>query len=1046
MYLQALRLVAAMAVSGALLPAAADAALIQYELTSLGGNRWEYAYTVTNDTLGAPLEEFTIFFDVALYENLAVTASPAGWSSLVVEPDPLLPDDGFFDALGTAGGITPAGVVSGFRVAFDFLGVGAPDQQPYHVVDPITFAVPESGVTIAFVPESHAGWLLAVAALALGVARSRRAAAVALAALAFATTASAIGVTGQASVSGLQLVGTTRVSRTVFEYEYRITVANVGDELFGVVATVTSNSTATEIVNGNVDVGDIAAAASALSSDTFIIRHDRSVPFSPSVLAWQFDASGFTPSALRLNELRFSPLPGDAPFVELWNSGSRPLSLGTFRLRNEQGDVEALPSSVIIAPGGLALVLFDGQTGVSGGAIHVSDTGFLSSTSGGLVLVGPAGFSADRVAWGDQAASVTQNGGGLSIDPPQGVSLARAPEEAAPGHAAWTVMSPAQATPGVANPAPVVQVLLPFSGAVVPGPDLELSWYPLPGAASYRAQVASDASYTTLVSDRVVTSPVALVQAVAAGTYFWRVQRISSSGSASAFSDTSEITVEPGSVPLSASTALRLRAKASALAPAATSGAVLVAPLSQHKDTRLLLLESQREHGAHSWRVDHAVFDPSDPADNMNCAAASITMINRFFGGRISQDRVAYEVFRGRQAGPEQDLSYGGSGFSAAQVTAGLSFALGGPALQGSVTAAQQALFWQLVQQEIDAGRPLVLGAVEANGDGHATVLVAYRDLGGGDLRITHADPWAPGSSAGVLTQLRLSAFIAGYAQVLFWTVPALRQPFSDEPEIALDSDNDGVVDFDETRRFGTDPSDPDTDSDFVGDLTDIRASVFDSQFGYSLGGNDSRVDIDGDGAQMELDADSDDDKCTDGQEDFSLNGDFEPALGESHNFVIDKRCRSWVGTTRYVERYKQFPFTRIDATGRLEWTPSFPPGPAPTNFVSLEAEGDIVSVSLQANGCRATLTPNSSPGASGYMDIDYTVAPAVATGQAGGGFITTLTDCAGNTVPGWPIGALLFEGSVPLNGAQDQIRGTWRNPTSDPAVEVIVEMNYNLK
>ena len=73
--------------------------------------------------------------------------------------------------------------------------------------------------------------------------------------------------------------------------------------------------------------------------------------------------------------------------------------------------------------------------------------------------------------------------------------------------------------------------------------------------------------------------------------------------------------------------------------------------------------------------------------------------------------------------------------------------------------------------------------------------------------------------------------------------------------------------DFDETRRFHTNPGDPDTDQDGVKDKADIRASVFDSKHGYALGHPEGR-DFDGDGQPMELDQDADGGGCFDGQED----------------------------------------------------------------------------------------------------------------------------------------------------------------------------------
>ena len=122
---------------------------ISYTLTDLGGNRFEYEYRVENDSLAFAIEEFTIFFDLGLYENLAVSSSPADWDSIVIEPDPLLPDDGFFDALALSSGILPGDTQDGFSVSFDWLGVGAPtDGQYFEVIDPTSFAVLDQGTTI----------------------------------------------------------------------------------------------------------------------------------------------------------------------------------------------------------------------------------------------------------------------------------------------------------------------------------------------------------------------------------------------------------------------------------------------------------------------------------------------------------------------------------------------------------------------------------------------------------------------------------------------------------------------------------------------------------------------------------------------------------------------------------------------------------------------------------------------------------------------------------------------------------------------------------
>lgn len=149
----------------------ADAASISYNVTNVAGNSWRYDYTVANSTLGAPLEELTIYFDHTLYRNLAVADSPVEWDSLVVQPDLALPDDGFFDSLALLTGIAPSVSLSGFSVSFNYIGQGVPGAQYFEVVNPTTFAVLESGTTA--VPAPSAGALLATG-IAFAAARRRR--------------------------------------------------------------------------------------------------------------------------------------------------------------------------------------------------------------------------------------------------------------------------------------------------------------------------------------------------------------------------------------------------------------------------------------------------------------------------------------------------------------------------------------------------------------------------------------------------------------------------------------------------------------------------------------------------------------------------------------------------------------------------------------------------------------------------------------------------------------------------------------------------------
>lgn len=139
---------AALAVMLCVCAASARATNVTYEASHVGGTQWRYDYTVSNDTLAVAIEEFTIFFDHTLYANLAGAGSAAGWDLLLIAPDAAIPAAGYFDALALAGGIAPGATLGGFSLIFDYFGSGAPAAQAFSVLDPVSFAQLDSGVTV----------------------------------------------------------------------------------------------------------------------------------------------------------------------------------------------------------------------------------------------------------------------------------------------------------------------------------------------------------------------------------------------------------------------------------------------------------------------------------------------------------------------------------------------------------------------------------------------------------------------------------------------------------------------------------------------------------------------------------------------------------------------------------------------------------------------------------------------------------------------------------------------------------------------------------
>jgi len=132
-----------------ILAPAARATTITYAATDVSGSTWQYDYSITNNTQPANIGEFTIFFTLGQTANLAVQASPGNWSSTVVQPDPNLPADGYFDSQALDAGLAPGSSQGGFSVQFTWLGTGTPRAQTFNIVDPNTFATLEAGTTTA---------------------------------------------------------------------------------------------------------------------------------------------------------------------------------------------------------------------------------------------------------------------------------------------------------------------------------------------------------------------------------------------------------------------------------------------------------------------------------------------------------------------------------------------------------------------------------------------------------------------------------------------------------------------------------------------------------------------------------------------------------------------------------------------------------------------------------------------------------------------------------------------------------------------------------
>jgi hypothetical protein len=152
----------------------------------------------------------------------------------------------------------------------------------------------------------------------------------------------------------------------------------------------------------------------------------------------------------------------------------------------------------------------------------------------------------DRIAWGDAADAIMPPLGSIPpdhVDP--GSSFGRPPGANQPGATTdWVIYPADQVTPGRPNPLPAVIQLLPLHGAILQATTARLSWYPVPGAARYRVQLARDTAFAPAILDQTVDVPNVSSGQLAAGVYWWRVQAMSADGPPAAWSRPSRIEFE----------------------------------------------------------------------------------------------------------------------------------------------------------------------------------------------------------------------------------------------------------------------------------------------------------------------------------------------------------------------------------------------------------------------------------------------------------------------------------------------------------------------
>jgi hypothetical protein len=507
-------------------------------------------------------------------------------------------------------------------------------------------------------------------------------------------------------------------------------------------------------------------------------------------------------------------------------------------------------------------------------------------------------------------------GGGVAASPPVAdASLGR-------WNGGWVAYGSASSSPGRRNPPPAPLRSNAPDGSEFAAGSLSIAWTGVEHAdVSFMFELSASPDFTRPLLRTRTNDPIwRPEQPLAAGTYFWRVQTVDADGAASIFTKPQSVTsLAAESEPPQVSKTLlkpehyRIQSKDTTMLEIGGASTNFVIDLdAEYPDPAFYWRGLTNKPGdtRNRWDGPHVV-SQNDPTpsfswnglDNIYCVRASVAMMNAYYGGSLSEDRISYYQFEQvapadfeGKGKPEYDLGYGtGIGGLAAQTQA-LSWALGAdvevekfcpdrpddPEWTCPWEEQPGQMTWDEIVELIDGGRPFMTTSYN---NGHMRVVDGYRITHDG-IRMVHLLDPVPSSAtagpAGVPRWITYHAFKDNNQRVLYLKTGETADPKQHNVAIDNDSDKDGINDFDELYRFKTMHNYKDSDYDWLNDKQELISYVF---FKDGMKYDYLTPNIDQDLKRKELDWDNDGDNAPDGCEDVSGNGVTEYNLGETSPF-----------------------------------------------------------------------------------------------------------------------------------------------------------------
>ena len=434
------------------------------------------------------------------------------------------------------------------------------------------------------------------------------------------------------------------------------------------------------------------------------------------------------------------------------------------------------------------------------------------------------------------------------------------------------------------NHLPDAEPLVLFSGMRIfldEGDSVRFAWHSVPNAEKYRLSIySSDSQLVYQKETHGYTESVALE----AGDYLWRVEA-------------KNPLTEYGVAGAGAGAQLQLLSVGEMIGLHIQEQEYHgIASVSGHKDTPMLVVGWGEYADLREWDSPHLDRVFLDENEAFSCWAIAIKNLNMFYGGNLSLDEIRWYVKKNKIVSTFDSIN--AFGFlnkavgSSSEVQTGLRYALDSTASYEVIFKGDKALSYDDVKTYLKKWKRILINVSWGDKDDSQHIMLIdafFTAVEGNILRCVNVDN------------------IGNYGY--FWADSLLEKTswyiIVDKPKTVrnmdpllgvenyniydswiewTDSDGDGITDFDEVYRFGTNSRLLDSDSDGVNDKDEIYSYTIMEKSRLNLAGSyvgayadltqmrvilgiqsEYMADVDGDGLRAELDPDSDNDGVLDG-------------------------------------------------------------------------------------------------------------------------------------------------------------------------------------